>query len=81
MYSLALDRVIEHNRLAAALMDTTTLSEAEEIARADCGTCEIDYERSKADARHAADRVQITAPDDDAIRTFEVDAAARGSTT
>jgi hypothetical protein len=78
VYSLDLERVIEHNRLAAALVNTATLSEAENIARAVCGSCEIDYERSKAEARHAADRDQITAPDDDAIRSFEVDAAARG---
>ena len=76
VYSLALERVIEHNRLTAALMDTTSLSEAEDISRAVCESCEIDYERTKADVGHAADRVEVTAPDDDAIRTFELDAAA-----
>jgi hypothetical protein len=78
VYSLALERVIEHNRLAAALVDSANLSEAEDIARSVCGSCEIDYERSKAEAWHGADRGQITAPDDDAIRTFELDAASRG---
>ena len=62
---------------AAALVDTAALFEAEDIARAVCGSCEIDYERTKAEARHAVDRVQITARDDDAVRTFELDAAAR----
>jgi hypothetical protein len=49
-----------------------------DTSRAVCGSCGIDYERVKADARHAADRVEVTASDDDAIRTFELDAAARG---
>jgi hypothetical protein len=57
---------------------TATLSEAEDITRPVCGSREIDYERTKTDARHAAQRVQITAPDDDAIRAFEHDAAAQG---
>jgi len=59
-------------------VDTTSLVDAEDVARAVCGSCEIDYERTKADARHAADRVEVAAPDDEAIRIFEVDAAARG---
>jgi len=78
VYSLALEQVVEHNRLAAALTDTTTLSESEDIARAVCASCELDYERTKANVRRAANRGQVTAPDDEAIRTFEVDAAARG---
>jgi hypothetical protein len=78
VYSLRLERVIEHNRLAAALVDTASISEAEDIARAVCGSCETDYERTKANARRTADRAQTTAPDDEAIRIFEVDAAARG---
>jgi hypothetical protein len=49
-YSIALHRVIEHNRLAATLMDTTPLPEAEDIARAVCGSCEIDFERTRANA-------------------------------
>jgi hypothetical protein len=77
-YLLSLAAVLDHNRLAAALADTTTLDEAEQATREQCGFTEINHERAK---RHRSE----SAPDqlgsfdlDSAIQDFERAARSRG---
>jgi hypothetical protein len=47
VYALPLAVVLDHNRLAAALTDTSTLAQAEQTTRELCGFTEIDHERAK----------------------------------
>lgn len=59
VHRLALATVLDRNRVAAALVGSTSLDEAEAITRDVCGVCEIDVERRKAallDAREPGDQ-------------------------
>ncbi|MFI8926440.1 DUF1152 domain-containing protein [Streptomyces sp. NPDC053474] len=69
------------NRLAQAIVDTTTLDEAEERCRTVCGTSEIDYERTKAQ-RLSEQKQAPAAPHDllAQIKDFEQAALTRGAT-
>jgi len=69
------------NRLAQALVDTTSLDEAEERCRALCGTSEIDHERTKA-KRLSEQPPTDPAPNDlrTQVEDFEKAAATRGAT-
>ena len=80
VYRLPVDQALAINELAAALTDSSSLVEAEDIARKVCGFSEIDYERAKQAALAAApppDRRGLEQLDDD-VRAFERDAASRG---
>ncbi|MFI0238325.1 DUF1152 domain-containing protein [Streptomyces sp. NPDC016845] len=48
VHAADLEQTLAHNRLARAVMATTTLEQAEAHSRAICGYSEIDYERDKA---------------------------------
>jgi hypothetical protein len=70
--------VVKHSRLATSLTGTTSLAEAEDIARTVCGFSEIDDERAKAGRAAATDRTSFRSPmQDRAIRTFEEVTALR----
>jgi hypothetical protein len=77
-FRLALPDVIDINGLAPALASTSSLDEAEEIARDVWGFSEIDYERTKADRINAVASPTALTNVDDVMRAFERDAAARG---
>lgn len=66
------------NRLASKLGNTTSLTEVEDITRRTCGFSAIDDERTNASAHGPVHHAQITEADDDAIRTYEHQAASRG---
>jgi hypothetical protein len=89
VYRLALGGVLRRSRVAAALVGSTSLDEAEEITRAVCGFSEIDAERRKAaalaparDAAAAAAAAGANEPDDDEldreVRALEAAAGERG---
>jgi hypothetical protein len=83
VYRLALATVLQRSRVASALVDSSSLDEAEAITRRVCGFSEIDAERRKA--------AQLTAAGDDGpdgggdqedldrgVRALEVAAGDRG---
>jgi hypothetical protein len=83
VYRLGLDGVLERNRVASALVGSTSLDEAEEITRAVCGFSEIDTERRKAATLAAAAAAAAAVePDDDEldreVRALEAAAGERG---
>ena len=76
--TLPLPGAVSVNTLASSLTKTTSLAEAEDIARAVCGFSEIDYERAKAGRATANGSGRITDATDAAVDRFEHEAAARG---
>jgi hypothetical protein len=78
IYRLGLLDVVDVNSIAAALANTPSLSDVENVVRDECGFTELDHERAKA-ARTAATAPRHRWGDLDAlIQAFERDAAARG---
>jgi hypothetical protein len=77
-YLLAFPDVLDVNQLASALADTTSLADAEEIARGISGFSEIDYERAKVDRIKAGASPRAPSDLDELLHVFERDAAARG---
>jgi hypothetical protein len=77
-FLLALSDLVDVNALAPALAATSSLDEAEEVAREIFGLSEIDYERAKADRIRAGRSMQAPTDLDDLVDAFERDAAARG---
>ncbi|WP_241844784.1 DUF1152 domain-containing protein [Streptomyces silvensis] len=84
VHEVDLSSAFAANRLAQALADTTSLTEAEEHCRHVCGTSEIDDERAKARRRSVREReggkfipdVELTAR----VSEFASRALARGAT-
>jgi hypothetical protein len=76
--TLPLSAALAVNALASSLGQTTGLDDAEDVARTICGFSEIDYERRKAERPTPAGPHRITRATEDAVDTFEHDAAARG---
>jgi hypothetical protein len=77
VYALPIVAVLDHNRLATALADTRTLTQAEQATREQCGFTEIDHERAKRQ-RSESPRDQLGGFDlDSAVRNFERAALAR----
>ncbi|WP_371660967.1 DUF1152 domain-containing protein [Streptomyces sp. NBC_00280] len=81
VHEVDLDQALSRNKLARAIMSTTTLSQVEALSREICGFSEIDYERNKAlwlkDQRPAkldAESVLIQ------LAQFEAEARSRGVT-
>ena len=76
--TLPLSAALAVNTLASNLVQTTSLAEAEDVARTVCGFSEIDYERTKAERIRPTRPHRIASDTDAAVDTFEHDAAARG---
>ncbi|MFI6644685.1 DUF1152 domain-containing protein [Streptomyces sp. NPDC050504] len=81
LHEVDLERALNHNALARAIMPTSTLDEAEAYSRKICGFSEIDYERDKALRRK---HPQPTELDPALILSrydrFAAEARARGAT-
>ncbi|MFC4906923.1 DUF1152 domain-containing protein [Actinomadura gamaensis] len=77
VYRISLARASTLNPVARALQSTRSMEEAEMVVRRYCGFSEIDFERLKVAAiRRRASPCQL--PDDEQVRAFEQQAAARG---
>lgn len=76
VFRLPLPEVIDLNKLAEALVGSSSLDEAERISREVYGTSEIDYERAKADRSTVAQPLAHLDLDE-VLRVFEIDAASR----
>ncbi|MFE0173807.1 DUF1152 domain-containing protein [Streptomyces sp. NPDC059002] len=81
VHRVDLATAFSNNRLAQAVADTTTLTEAEERCRNICGISEIDYERAKA---HRLGQRQPSETTSEElliqVQRFEKAALARGAT-
>ena len=78
VYSVSLKHALAVNHLTARLTDSTSLGQAEQVARDTVGFSEIDYEREKARRVGALDHRTVSARDLEAVHTYERSAAARG---
>lgn len=81
VHRIDLDDAFHANRLACAVVTTTSLGQAEEHSRQVCGSSEIDYERNKAAWLRTA-RPRPLDPGETLARLdeFEAGARARGAT-
>jgi hypothetical protein len=77
-FRLALSNVVHINRLAPVLANTSSLDNAEEIARRVSGFSEIDYERAKVERIKLGSSSRAPTDLDERVQAFERDAAARG---
>lgn len=81
IYQADLDEALNRNQLARAILDTTSLEEAEQHSREICGYSEIDYERNKA--AWLSDQPPAKLDPDAALAQldqFEAEARSRGIT-
>ncbi|MCP2337940.1 DUF1152 domain-containing protein [Actinomadura rupiterrae] len=77
VYRLPLTRALALNPAARALRSTRSLDGAEAVIRRYCGFSEIDFERQKAAGSRRREPLREV-PDDEQVRAFEQQTAARG---
>ncbi|MET8209449.1 DUF1152 domain-containing protein [Streptomyces sp. NPDC005373] len=81
IHEVDLDEALNRNRLARALVTTTSLDEAEQHCREICGYSEIDYERNKASWLGTLPQQELDPKTTlDQVAQFEAEARNRGVT-
>jgi hypothetical protein len=81
VHEVDIDEALSRNRLARALVTTTSLDEAEQHSREICGYSEIDYERNKASWLGIQPQQELDPKATlDQVAEFEAEARARGVT-